>query len=172
MDGESCIKKAYNYIWNADFEQAIYWFEQAIAAEPENASYYHKCAISCARSGKWQRAGECARQAVLLEPGNPEYEYYLQIVEAQLLVLEADRLLDQQPSKPEEAIPLLEQAARQDPLNFEAHYKLALSYRELGRLHDAVSCAREAVRLDHNHFAARRLYAELLRKQRLANNPI
>ena len=52
MDGESCIRKAYEFIFNSDFEEAIHWFELAIEAEPDNASYYHKCAVSCARSGK------------------------------------------------------------------------------------------------------------------------
>lgn len=167
MDGESCIKKAYDYIWAADFEQAIYWFEQAIAAEPENAGYYHKCAVSCARSGKWDKAAEYARKAAELEPEHEEYRYYSITIDAKLLVLEADRLLDIEPSNPEEAIPLLEQAVEWDPLSFEAYYKLALSYRELGQLDKAVASAKEAVRLDHNHFAARRLFAELLRKQRL-----
>lgn len=169
MDGESCIKKAYEYIWKADFEQAIYWFEQAIAAEPDNAEFYHKCAVSCARSGKWEKAGEYARQAVACDPDQAEYQAYLTVVEAKLLVLAADRLLDSEPANPKGAVPLLEQAAEWDPLSFEAYYKLALSYRELGQWNEALKSAREAMRLDHAHSAARRLYAELLRKQRLMN---
>ncbi|MBD2869686.1 tetratricopeptide repeat protein [Paenibacillus arenilitoris] len=167
MDGESCIKKAYEFIFNSDFEQAIYWFEQAIAADPNNASYYHKCAVSCARSGKWAKAKLHADAAVKLDPEHPEYHYHLQTVEAGMFRNDADLLLASDPPKLSEAAELLKRAAALDPLSFEAFYKLGVVYSELNRLDEAAASAKEAMRLDPAHSAARRLLADVNRKRRL-----
>ncbi|WP_424766041.1 tetratricopeptide repeat protein [Paenibacillus sp. sgz302251] len=167
MDGESCIKKAYEFIFNSDFEQAIYWFEQAIAAEPENASFYHKCAVSCARSGKWTKAKQYAESAVSLEPEYPEYVYHLQTVEANLLLAEADLLLAEESPELIKAVDLLKQAAVLDPLCFEAYYRIGVVYAALDQLDEAVIHAKEAVRLNPTHSAARRLFSEVNRKLRL-----
>jgi Tfp pilus assembly protein PilF len=167
MDGESCIKKAYEYIFNSDFEQAIYWFEQAIAAEPENAFYYHICAVSCARSGKWLKAKQHAEYALKLEPEHAEYQYHLQTVEAKLLLAEADILLAKVPPKLDEAAELLEKAAMLDPLSFGAYYTLGVLYASRGQYDQATKNAREAVRLDPGHSAARRLFADVNRKRRM-----
>ncbi|WP_336771877.1 tetratricopeptide repeat protein [Paenibacillus sp. MMO-58] len=167
MDGESFVKKAYEFILNSDFEQAIYWFEQAIAAEPLNASYQHICAVSCARSGKWTKAHQYAKQAVELDGNHPEYQYHLQTIESRLLVAAAEQKLAEEPSQYTDAIPLLQQAADLDPLSFEAFYLLALTYSEMGRFEDSVINAREAIRLDPGHSAARRLFADVNRKRRM-----
>lgn len=167
MDGESCIKKAYEFILNSDFEQAIYWFEQAIATEPENASYYHKCAVSCARSSKWTKAKQYAEAALRLDPEHAEYQYHLQTVEARLLLAEADLLLAAEPPKLEEAAELLNQVTVLDPLSFEAFYTLGVVYYSLGLLDEAAVNAREAMRLDPGHSAARRLFADVNRKRRM-----
>ncbi|ACT01093.1 tetratricopeptide repeat protein [Paenibacillus sp. JDR-2] len=167
MDGESCVKKAYEFILNSDFEQAIYWFEQAIAAEPLNAGYQHICAVSCARSGKWTKAHQYAKQAVELDGNHPEYQYHLQTIESRLLVAAAEQKLAEEPSQYTDAIPLLQQAADLDPLSFEAFYLLALTYSEMGRLEESAINAREAIRLDPGHSAARRLFADVNRKRRM-----
>ncbi|MGO4107506.1 tetratricopeptide repeat protein [Paenibacillus sp. YAF4_2] len=167
MDGESCVKKAYEFILNSDFEQAIYWFEQAIAAEPLNASYQHKCAVSCARSGKWSKAHQYAKQAIELEGNHPEYLYHLHTIESRLLVSSAELKLAEEPSRYLDALPLLQQAAELDPLSFEAFYLLALTYSEMGRIEDSVVNAREAIRLNPGHSAARRLFADVNRKRRM-----
>ncbi|WP_165279933.1 tetratricopeptide repeat protein [Paenibacillus protaetiae] len=166
MDGEACIRKAYDYILNADFEKAIYWFEQAIAAEPGNAGYCHRCAVSCARSGKWEKAKTYAARAVELEPNNEEYLYYWSTIEAKLSVMEADKRLNKQPPDLDGAVMLLKLASERDPISFEAWYMLALAYSEQGRLEEAAASAREALRLDYGHSAARRLFADLKRKLR------
>lgn len=167
MDGQSCVKKAYDYILNSDFEQAIYWFEQAIAAEPLNASYHHKMAVSCARSGKWSKAHHYAEQAVSLDDSHVEYQYYLQTIEAKLLIASAEQMLAAELPRYADALPLLKQAAELDSLSFEARYLLALVYTKISQLNEAVASAREAVRLDPGHSAARRLYADLLRQRRI-----
>lgn len=167
MDGESCIKRAYEFILNSDFEQAIYWFERAIEVEPGNASYHHKCAISCTRSGKWTKAKQYADSALALEPDNAEFRFHLQTVESKLLLTEAKLLLLNEPNKPDEAIVMLVEATRLDPLCFEAFYTLGVVYSSLGKLDEAVASAREALRLEPEHSSARTLFADVSRKRRL-----
>ena len=38
MDGETCLRQAYEAIFHGDFESAVFWFGQAIAMEPDNAA--------------------------------------------------------------------------------------------------------------------------------------
>ncbi|WP_173275272.1 tetratricopeptide repeat protein [Paenibacillus sp. NEAU-GSW1] len=167
MDGESCVKQAYAFILNNDFEQAIEWFERAIAIEPDNAGYHYKCAISCARSGKWNKAHRFAKQAVELDASHTEYQYYLQTIEAKQLVLSAEQLIQSNPPQYEEALDMLNEAAELDPLSFEAFYFMAFVHAELGNLDTAVNNAREAIRIDPGHSAARRLFADIRRKRRM-----
>lgn len=167
MDGESCIRKAYEYIWNNDFEEAIHWFERAIAAEPDNAGYYHKCAVSCARSGKWSKAKVYAEAAERLEPSNEEYRYHAQVIQSRLLLAEAEGLLALSPPNLHEAEPLLRQAIHLDPLSFDCYYTLAMVHAAGGRLDEAADDAREAIRLNPQHSAARRLFADVNRKRRM-----
>lgn len=167
MDGESCIRKAYEYIFHSDFEGAIYWFEQAIAAEPENAAYYHKCAVSCARSGKWPKAKIYADVAEKLEPNNEEFRYHSQVIQSRLLLAEANSLFGKKNQALKEAAELLRHAVALDPLSFDAFYTLAMVCASEGLLDEAIEHAREALRLDSQHAAARRLFADISRKRRM-----
>ncbi|MHA7963479.1 tetratricopeptide repeat protein [Paenibacillus sp. CAU 1782] len=166
MDGESCVRKAYEYILNGDFEEAIAWFEQAIAAEPANPAFYHKCAVSCARSGKWSKAKVYADFAEKLEPDNEEYRYHSGVIQARLLLIEANGLLALSPPIMGEAASLLRQAVSLDPLYFDAIFTLALVYQSAGDLEEAYISAREALRLDPQHAAAKRLFGDIRRKRR------
>lgn len=172
MDGDSCIRKAYEYILHSDFEQAIFWFEQAIAVDPNNATYYHKCAVSCARSGKWAKAKGYAEIAAKLDTQNEEYRYHLQVIRAQLLLADANERLAASPPMLDEAAELLHQAVLLDPLSFDAYYTLGLVYATIGQLDEAIEHAREALRLDPEHSAARRLFADVKRRRRMLRKRI
>ncbi|MFC4808520.1 tetratricopeptide repeat protein [Paenibacillus sp. GCM10023250] len=166
MDVESCVKKAYEAILNGDYELAIQRFEQAIELEPDNGAVYYKCSITCARSGKWQKALQYAETAVQLDAAHEEYGYHLQTVKAKALVSEAGQLLTQSPAETDRALSMLIEASRMDPLNLEALLLLGSAYASLRHYDEGVTYAREAVRLDPEHAAARTLYAELRRKGR------
>ncbi|SDW29866.1 tetratricopeptide repeat protein [Paenibacillus sp. CF384] len=167
MDGESRIKKAYEAILSGDFEQAILFFEEAIALEPSNGAAYYKCSITCARSGKWQKALHYAEQAVQLEPLQVIYQFHLETVKAKALVLQAEGLLSRSPTHTEDALALLHEATRLDPLNIEALLMLSAAYATVSRFEEASLYAREAVRLEPEHAAARRLFADMNRKRRM-----
>lgn len=166
MDGEHCVKRAYENILNSDFEGAIYWFEQAIAIEPDNASYYNKCAISCVRSGKWHKARQHAERALQLDPDHVEYQFHLQMIDARIMLSDADVYLAQDPPDLDAALPLLKRSTMLDPLSFKAFYTLGVVYASLGLYDDAAESAREAIRLDPAHAAARTLFADVNRKRR------
>ncbi|MDF2836950.1 MAG: Tetratricopeptide 2 repeat protein [Paenibacillus sp.] len=166
MDGESCIRKAYDDILRGDFEGAIHWFELAIEAEPDNAGYYHKCAVSCARSNKWLKAKQCADVACELEPDNEEFRFHAQFVHAKLLLEEANVLLALSPPKLLEAGEKLRQVVKLDPLSFDGFYTLAMIRYSEGDPEAALAHAREALLLDPQHAAAKRLFADIKRKLR------
>lgn len=161
------FKKAYEAILNGDFEQAITHFEAAIEQDPGNADAYYRCSISCARSGKWQKALHYAEQAVQLDSEHEEYAFHLQTMQAKQFVVEAEVLLEMQTSLgTEQALEKLQEASRLDPLNFEALLLLGAAYASLNRLDEAASCALEAIRLNPEHSAARRLLADMNRRRR------
>jgi tetratricopeptide (TPR) repeat protein len=166
MDGESVVKQAYEAILSGDFELAIARFEEAISLEPDNAAHYHKCSITCTRSGKWQKALQYAEEAVRLEPEQEEYRFHLQTVRAKVLVQEAEAALEQNPKDIENAIGMLQEATRLDPLNVEALLLLGACFASQGRFDEAAACAREAIRLNPDHSAARRLFADVNRRRR------
>lgn len=165
MDGESSVKKAYEAILNGDFEEAVVRFEEAIALEPDNADTYYRCSITCARSGKWSKALHYASQAVELEPEQEEYSYHLQTVRSRQLVVEAEMLLAQKPEEQEQALAMLREAVRLDPLSMEALLMLGAAYASLNRFEEAAEPARAAVRLDPGHSAARRLLSDIGRRR-------
>ncbi|MFC5650783.1 tetratricopeptide repeat protein [Paenibacillus solisilvae] len=167
MDGESSLKKAYEAILSGDFEQAIARFEDAIEQDPDNAAPYYRCSITCARSGKWQKALLYAEKAVELDSEQEEYAFHLQTVQAKQLVIEAESLFMAQTSlSSEQALDKLQEASKLDPLNLDALLLLGAAYASLNRLDEAASCALEAIRLDPEHSAARRLLADMNRRRR------
>ncbi|UVI32420.1 hypothetical protein [Paenibacillus spongiae] len=166
MVGESSLKKAYEAILNGDYELAVLRFEEAIALEPQQADYHYKCSITCARSGKWQKAIYHAEQAVMLDSDHEEYNYHLQTVQAKQLVLESEALLGLSPPDSEGAIAKLRLAVNKDPLNLETFLLLGALYDSLAQYEQAAEFAEEAIRLDPQHSAAQRLYADVTQKQR------
>lgn len=169
MDGESCIRKAYDDILRGDFEGAIHWFELAIEADPGNSGYYHKCAVSCARSNKWHKAKHYADVASGLEPGNVEFVSHAQFVQARLLLEEANLLLASMPPRLPEAGEKLQQAIKLDPISFDCYYTLGMIRYSEGDLEAAHAYVREALLLDPQHAAAKRLFADVKRKLRKRN---
>lgn len=157
MDGEEEIKKAYESILNSDFRQAIDWFEQAIALEPDNAAYHYKLSITCARSNRLYRAIEHAEIAVRLDPDNETYRYHLRHLTARELVARAEKCFARNRDQLYMAAAYLKKAATLDPLNAEAYLLLAMAYAGLQEYADAAQALRELLRLYPQHESAKRL---------------
>ncbi|MDF2963523.1 MAG: hypothetical protein K0S39_5258, partial [Paenibacillus sp.] len=95
MDGEEQIKKAYESILKHDFEQAVEWFEQAIAIAPDNAAFHYKLSITYARSNKLSKAIEHAKEAVRLEQSEEHYQFHLQHLQAKELIQQAEKYFEE-----------------------------------------------------------------------------
>jgi Putative Zn-dependent protease, contains TPR repeats len=166
MAGEEHVKQAYASILSGDYERAIRSFELAIAAEPDNPAYHHKCSITCMRSALWPKALRHAEEAVRLAPDQTDYRYHLASVQARIATEEAkSELASADPDYPS-AIERLKLALELDPLLDEACLLLAAAYGALGRYHEAAQAAREALRLNPAHGEAKRLFADYRRRHR------
>ncbi|WP_068775428.1 tetratricopeptide repeat protein [Paenibacillus sp. FJAT-26967] len=151
MDGEIQIQKAYESILSNDFEGAIEWFEKAIAAEPDNASYHYKLSFTYARNFRISKALQHAETASTLEPENETYLYHLTTLKAKALVAEADKYLQQTVEQFQTAVALLKQAAALDPLSVEAQLGLAAAYAGIDDYSSALVAVKEALRLNPQH---------------------
>lgn len=164
LDGNPNIQKAYEAILQHDFEQATVWFERAIAEEPDNASYHYRLSITFARSNAITKAIAHAKQACMLEPASEPYRLHLNTLNARQLLYTADDLLsDQGAPQLHEAIDMLKQACRLDPLSAEALLILAVAYERRGWLKDALDTVEEALKLEPQHQEANALYEHLRR---------
>jgi tetratricopeptide (TPR) repeat protein len=155
MDGEHEIQKAYESILGSDFEKAIEWFEKAIVLEPDNAGYHYKLSITYARSNKLEKALEHAKHAVQLEPDIESYRFHLQNLHARELMYQAEKHLDPQNEKPDQAIALLKEAIVLDPLAIEAYLILGVAYAGKQEYRQALYALHEATRLDPLHEIAK-----------------
>ena len=164
--GEEHVRQAYASILSGDYEQAIRSFEQAIAAEPGNPAYHHKCSITCMRSALWTKALRHAEEAVRLAPEQADYRYHLASVQARIAAEEAKGELATADPDYASVIARLKLALEQDPLLDEAWLLMAAAYGALGRFDEAARAAREALRLNPAHDEAKRLFADYRRRHR------
>lgn len=161
MDGEACMRKAYEAIFQGDFESAIGWFQRAVEQDPDNADYHYKSSITIARSGRLPLALAFARRAVELDPHEQAYAYHLRVLEAKQLASEAEKRLIADPPRPADALDMLRKAAERDPLSAETRLLQAVAYRQIGDRERAAACVREALALDPDWSDARRLLREI-----------
>jgi tetratricopeptide (TPR) repeat protein len=166
MDGETCLRQAYDAIFQGDFESAMFWFGQAIAIEPENAAFHYKGSITCARSGRLSQALEYATKAVELNPEDPAYLLNLRTITARQRILDVRNLLSQTAPDLEKSKELLKEAAHFDPLSAEARLLLGFVYRMQGDYRLALDNLRDALQLEPGHEDARRLLHEVRAERR------
>jgi len=165
MNENPHILKAFESILQHDYEQAIECFELAIAGEPNNASYYYRLSITCARSNKLLKAIDHAITACRLEPEEESYRLHLNMMRARQMLFIADDLLKaKNAANVEEAVATLQSAIRLDPLSIEAYLMLSIAYEQSARINDAISIVTEAVRLDPEHKEAGEWLEQLLQR--------
>jgi tetratricopeptide (TPR) repeat protein len=170
LKAEEYVQKAYFSILSNDFEEAIRWFEQAIAAEPNNADYRYRCSITYARSSRLEQALEHAKHAVRLTPGQDEYKLHLNSLEARRLAGEVRKMLSGS-STPEDqtrekAVNMLHEAVDLDPLCVDAYVLLALAHSELKQFDEALAAVGEAIDLLPQEGQLIELQLELLERKK------
>jgi tetratricopeptide (TPR) repeat protein len=166
MDGEEQIKKAYESILMHDFEQAIEWFGQAIAINPDNAAFHYKLSITYARSNKLNKALEHAKQAVLLDGAEAHYRLHYQHLQAKELIQQAEGCFTESGDQLWLAVALLKKAIVLDSLCLEAFLLLGHGYSLLKEYDQAVQAIRECLKLDPQHEMGLRLLEEYQQRLR------
>jgi tetratricopeptide (TPR) repeat protein len=151
MDGEEQIKKAYESILLHDFEQAVEWFEQAIAINPDNAAFHYKLSITYARSNRLNKAIEHANLAVRLDGDEEYYRFHLQHLHAKELIQQAERYFTEPEEQVWMAISLLKQAILLDSLCLEAFLLLGHAYSLVKEYGPAIQAIQELIKLDPQH---------------------
>ncbi|MFB5762545.1 tetratricopeptide repeat protein [Paenibacillus medicaginis] len=170
MKADEYVQKAYFSILSNDFEEAIRWFERAIAAEPDNADYRYRCSITYARSGRLDQALEHAKLAVMLAPGQDEYKIHLNSLDAKRLAGEVRKMLSGggSPDDPARAraINMLHEAVKLDPLCADVYVLLALAHNELNQFDEALAAVGEAIDLLPQEGQLIELQLELLQRKK------
>lgn len=157
MGGEKQIKKAYESLLEQDFNQAIEWFEQAIAEDPGNAAYHYKLSITFARSNKLHKALASAERALELAENNEEYQSHLYHLRAKDAIQQAEKYLDQSTDQLHFAVSLLNKAVMLDSLAIDAYFMLGLAYAGLGEYSNAIQSMKKVIGLDPGHGIAYKL---------------
>ena len=111
----------------------------ALAEETSQVHFLH--ALKAKQEGNFLEAEGLFRQAINLEPQNPDFHF-----ELGNLYLEREN--------PDAAVREFVQALMISPAHFPAHFNLGLAYRELGLMMEARSEFREVLRLQPNHAKA------------------
>ncbi|WP_372634382.1 tetratricopeptide repeat protein [Cohnella sp.] len=166
MNGDACIRLAYDAIFQGDFEAAVHWFGQALELEPDNAEYYFRASITCARSGKANQAMTYAHKAVELNPDDRSYRLHLKMLQARERFAEARQLLSQAEPDVGRSVFLLQEAVQLDPLLAQARLLLGIAYRAQGEYRQALESLRDALQLDPGLEEARRLLRETRAERR------
>ena len=151
---------------------AIGHIVKAIELQPEVSAYHYNLGSALLASGKLTEAEACLREAMRLEPGDPDVPNLLGNVfqnlgryeEAETQYRAALRLDGAHPDAHnnlgslltrtgsfEAAETHLRDAVRLQPESLEAHNNLAVTLSSLCRPQDAVTCLREALRLSPAH---------------------
>ena len=128
-----------------NFNPALQRFQQAVAANPDNANAYYNMAATTHRMGTLQRNDEYLSQAETL------YNQCLDLDEDHVECHRGLAVLLVETERPERAFRLLENWARGNPKNAEARIELARLYDEFGDLEAAKSRLNEALDVDHQN---------------------
>lgn len=168
MNGEAFLRQAYEAILKGDFELALLGFQQAIAVDPDNASYYYKGSVTCLRSGKLPLAMTYAQKALELEPDDPTYKLHSRAVQAKQLIAETRVRLATALPNVESCIADLKEAVQLDPLAVEAFLLLGVVYRARRDYRRSLEALREALLLEPLNEEARRLLVEVRAERRRA----
>ena len=133
-------------------EEALPWYEQAVARDGEHLIALRNYASILSAVGQGAKAEQIARRAQAIAPDDPNTLNILGDILNQL-------------GRSGEAIPLLTRALAIEPDLPEALQNLALAYREAGDRARAIETAREAIRATPEFAAAHSTLAALLRDQ-------
>ena len=139
--GELCFQVGNFYRLGGMYDEAVTWYERALAAKDPKPEYYRSLATALAAKGDFKAAVEMMKKAVALEPAYPDYHNDLG----------AAYFKD---GKHDEAMAEFNEALRLNPRYANAHNNLAFVYRKKGKYQEAEKEIEQAIQLDPEHAIA------------------
>jgi tetratricopeptide (TPR) repeat protein len=162
------IQRAYESILDQHFDQAAEWFLRAIEKDPLNADLHYKLSITFARSNKLDVAFVHARFAQSLKPHKQSYEDQVRILQAMFFFRDAEHLIQQGHHEIPNAITLLQEAIKLDPLSEKSYLLLANANAEIHNYDKAVETLQELLELNPKHeFALALIKKYIIHKTRI-----
>ncbi|HSZ63378.1 MAG TPA: tetratricopeptide repeat protein [Terriglobales bacterium] len=178
---------ALDYVLLGDYDDAARYLEQALAADPENVEARYHLGRVRYQQNRFDLAIAAFEEVLRREPGNVKAEDNLGLsleakneVDAALAAyrkaVQLDENLPTHSEQPylnlgtlleksghaEDAVLLLERAAKISPASGKTHYQLAKAYFELSRFESARQEAETAIKLDpresSDHYLLGRIY--------------
>ncbi|MGQ9598349.1 MAG: tetratricopeptide repeat protein [Anaerolineae bacterium] len=145
------ISKGLNLAWEGHWEQALTWYQRALAEVSDDPAVYHHLGLAYLQLERLEQALEAYQQASRLDPEDPLplariaeiHERLEQAHEAADVLLSLAQIYQRQQAWAQ-AIQALQQAIHLHPNSLEARRSLAEIYAELGQSHKA---AQEHIRL-------------------------
>jgi tetratricopeptide (TPR) repeat protein len=175
-----------------DLKGAIDHYKQALRIEPRLGGVRYELSQAILASSSFDPNAQAESQSLLeeavkIEGDNPKIECVMGAIavargDLDIAYKHYDRALTLNPGevqaemglarllmakrRPEEAIKLLVMAVQSDPLNGEAHYRLGLTYRDLGRTSDAENELRLFQEIKKTKEQVRELYRQMNKQPR------
>jgi tetratricopeptide (TPR) repeat protein len=122
VNGERYIKAAFAYLYIREFRRAIESFQRAMEVEPDNPVYFFHASVTALRNQMYDHALLWAERAAELAPKNALYTEHVNVVRSSMLTAAA--MNAKSVGNWAEALRLLHEAIKRDPLNEEALIEL------------------------------------------------
>jgi TolB-like protein/Flp pilus assembly protein TadD len=132
----------FNVDHEANLERGLEHVQRALALDPDEPAAHLQRGMLLGMRGEWVEAVASARRSIELAPGRPDLRLWLAT-----LLIHVDRA--------EEAMPVLRSLTRLDPaLRYMHLFQIAICYRRLGRIDEAIAKHRECLQLNPDFFGA------------------
>lgn len=172
----SSLNKGAEYYQNQEFDQAIEYFEKAMAAKPEDTTAYLYAGISAQSSGNYDKAEDNYKR--LLDLGYKNEDIYNFLINVNLTEKkDADKALEYlqaaretfpensdflkreivvliNEERSDEAENKLNEAIEADPNDPMLYYNRGYLFEQMGKNEDAVNSYKKALEIDPNYFDA------------------
>jgi len=141
LDEDKDFQDGVNFFKQGQYNEAMEYFEKAVARFPESAEAYYNLGVSKLRAGKTDQAIATLEKTVQLKPDLTEA--YFALGECYFNKGESDR-----------AIKVFSRTLDLNGQNAKSYYNLGIVYYRLNRVDEAISAFERSIELDPNFSSA------------------